>query len=168
MTTTNRPHFRLTIEQIKLLVTASLNDLNKLKVIQYELSFRKVPTSRALKIQVDERVLQLAKLDSLQSIQETRSIPQYPMDKYVEPYPTMPIRVSIDCANCRTPNFVTQLEGIVQHLSCSSCKSPYEAQFKYGVMRTTFQAKSEKSSDSSLKWMFVALALMIMLVILVK
>ena len=162
-----RPHFQQEIEHIKVLVTASFNDLNKLKVLQHELSFRKVPKSRALKIRVDERIRQLANGDDQRSMSDPRSVRLSALDG-LEPNPTMPVRVVVECANCKAPNFISSLDGIVQHLSCSACKSPYEAQFKYGVMRTTFQTKPVDYGDSSPKWMFVALALLIMLVILLK
>lgn len=167
-----RPYFKHGIDQIQALVATSRGDLKALKVIQYELGFRDRPKARALKGEVDELVRQLS---AGGVIPPARPMPPAPPLKVAFPvHPpespqAAPDRVAVECANCKTPNFVSTLEGVVQHLSCSACKSPYEAQFKYGVMRTTFQAKpAAESGGSSLKWVIIGIVFLIILVMMAK
>lgn len=168
-----RPYFKHGIEQIQELVATSRSDLKALKVIQYELGFRDRPKARALKAEVDDLVRRLSAGTAVPSARPARP-PQPPMftapvAPSVQPPPAAPDRVAVECANCKTPNFVSTLEGVVQHLSCSACKSPYEAQFKYGVMRTTFQAKpTTESSGSAMKWILVGLAVLVVIVLMAK
>lgn len=171
---TYRPYFKYGIEQIQALVASSPGDLKVLKVIQYELSFRDRPKARALKAEVDELV---RRLSTVAAVPPSRPVPPPPQPpkvtvsetSAVQPPPTAPDRVAVECSNCKTPNFVSTLEGVVQHLSCSACKSPYEAQFKYGVMRTTFQAKpSTESSSLSMKWILIVLVVLVVIVLIAK
>lgn len=55
----------------------------------------------------------------------------------------------------------------MQHLSCSSCKRPYEAQFKNGVLRTTFSITPQASTDRGLSaaWIIAILAAVIALLL---
>lgn len=160
----HRPYFKHGIEQLQELVNASLNDEKVLKLIQHELGFRNRPKARALKAEVDELVLRLSDAARVRPPSQTPP----PVMPPASPTST-PDRVVVECANCRTPNFVSTLEGVVQHLSCSACKSPYEAQFKYGVMRSKFQAKTAaESSGSSFKWIVIGLAFVIILVAIAK
>lgn len=165
-----RPYFKHGIEQIQELVVTSRNDLKVLKVIQYELGRRNRPKARALKAEVDELVRKLS----------TGAVvppgpPVTPPTEWGPEAPAMrtpPVaadRVVVECANCKTPNFVSTLQGVVQHLSCSACKSPYEAQFKYGVMRTIFRAKpTAESSSAGIKWIFIGLFVLVIIVLLVE
>ncbi len=166
-----RPYFKFGIEQLQDLFASSQGDLKTLKSIQHELSFRNRPKSRALKSEVDTLVRQLSVGEPVASYSlRSQSQPmttRFP-ESFTEPQRT-PDRVVIECANCKTPNFVSTLEGVVQHLSCSACKSPYEAQFKYGVMRTTFQTIPVADPNGfSMKWIVVGLAFVIILAILIK
>jgi len=159
-----RPYFKHGIEQIQVLVAASRSDLKALKIIQYELGFRNRPKARALKAEVDDLV---RRLSAGAAAPLSLSVPSPPRPP-VQPPPAAPERVAVECADCKTPNFVSTLEGVVQHLSCSACKSPYEAVFKYGVMRTTFQTKpSNDSTGASMKWVLIGLVVLIVLIVLV-
>lgn len=163
-----RPYFKHGIEQIQALVASSHGDLKALKVIQYELGFRDRPKARALKAEVDDLVRRLST--------GTAVPPAYQPPRVTVPEPpaalppqAAPDRVVVECANCKTPNFVSTLEGVVQHLSCSACKSAYEAQFKYGVMRTTFQAKpTTESGSAGMKWILIGLVVLVIIVLMAK
>jgi hypothetical protein len=168
-----RPYFRHGIEQIQDLVSSSKGDVKALKVIQYELGFRDRPKARALKAEVDDLVRRLSAGASEPSARtsSTPLPPQVipPQPPMVLPPPSAPDRVVVECATCKTPNFVSTLEGVVQHLSCSACKSPYEAQFKYGVMRTIFQAKtSTEPGGSAVKWILIGLFVLVVIVLMAK
>jgi hypothetical protein len=169
-----RPYFKHGIEQIQTLVASSRGDLKALKVIQYELGFRDRPKARALKAEVDDIV---RRLSTGTAVLPARPVPPAnqpprvtaPEPPAVPPPQAAPDRVAVECSNCKTPNFVSTLDGVVQHLSCSSCKSPYEAQFKYGVMRTIFQAKpSTQSSGSAMKWVLIGLVVLVVIVLMAK
>lgn len=168
-----RPYFKHGIEELEALAATSRSDLNALKIIQFELNFRNRPKARALKAEVNDLV---CRLSADATVEPSRPVPR-PRGKPIgsapehPPHPTqtVPDRVVIECANCKTTNFVSTLDGVLQHLSCSACMSPYEAQFKYGVMRTTFQAKpTPKSSGSALKWIIIGIAFLIVLALLKK
>lgn len=167
-----RPYFKHGIEQIQSLVASSRDDLKVLKVIQYELGFRDRPKARALKAEVDDLVSRLSAGASMPPSRPIQSQPpkiNAPEPPAVQLSPSAPERVVVDCANCKTPNFVSTLDGVVQHLSCSACKSPYEAQFKYGVMRTTFQAKpSTEFGGSAVKWVIIGLVVLFIIALLAK
>jgi len=169
-----RPYFKHGIEQIQALVASSRGDLKALKVIQYELGFRDRPKARALKAEVDDLV---RRLSTGTAVPPARPVPpaHQPRRVTVSELPTEPPRqatpgrVAVECANCKTPNFVSTLEGVVQHLSCSACKSAYEAQFKYGVLRTTFQAKpTTESGSAGMKWILISLVLLVIIVLMAK
>lgn len=170
----HRPYFKHGIEQIQALVASSRYDLNALKVIQYELGFRDRPKARALKAEVDDLV---RRLSAGTAVPPSRPVtpppwptrPTAPEPPAVQPPPVALERLVVECANCKTPNFVSILDGVVQHLSCSACKSPYEAQFKYGVMRTTFQSKpTTESSSSAMMWIFIGLVVLVVIVLMAK
>jgi len=156
------------------LVSSSRGDLETLKVIQYELGFRNRPKARSLKAEVDGLVSRLSD-GALAQPTCLAPPPQPPIvtipeSPAVQPPPAAPNRVVVECANCKTPNFVSTLEGVVQHLSCSACKSPYEALFKYGVMRTTFQGKptTEPDDGASIKWILIGLIVLVVVVLMAK
>jgi hypothetical protein len=168
---TYRPYFKYGIEQIQALVASSRSDLTALKVIQYELGFRDRPKAKALKVEVDELVCRLSAGAAVPPSRPVSPSPKFavPEALAVQPPPTAPDRVAVACGNCKSPNFVSTIEGMVQHLSCSACKSPYEAQFKYGVMRTTFQAKpSNESSGLSMKWILIGLVVLVVIALITK
>lgn len=167
-----RPYFKHGIEQLQAQVASSRNDLEVLKIIQYELGFRDRPKARALRAEVDDLVRRLSAGTAEPPARPATSPPPnvtVPEQPAVQSLRAAPDRVVVECANCKTPNFVSTLEGVVQHLSCSACKSPYEAQFKYGVMRTTFQAKpTTESSGSAMKWVFIGLVVLVVIVLMAK
>jgi len=156
-----RPYFKYGIEQIQALVAASRGDLKTLKVIQYELGFRSKPKARALKADVDALVLRLSDgMPASSSISNSDRLPMATAQESAANQSTAsaPDRVVVHCAHCNTPNFVSPLDGVVQHLSCSACKAPFEAQYKYGVMRTTFHAKpTSKPAVSPFIWVILGL-----------
>lgn len=174
-----RPYFRSSIDDLESVFRSAESDLSVLRQLQQELAHREKPRARALKVKVGERLKSLT--DQSTGILRT-SHPIHPpavSARQVVTPPTSffphathqvaPERVVVECARCKTPNFVSTLDGIVQHLSCSACRTPFEAQFKYGVMRTTFLAADEpKSTGSSMKWLFVVLLAALALVLLFK
>ena len=163
-----RPYFKHGIEQIQALVASSHEDLKTLKVIQYELSFRGRPKARALKAEVDDLVRQLSTGTAVPPAHQPPRVTA-PEPPAALPPQAAPDRVVVECANCKTPNFVSTLEGVVQHLSCSACKSAYEAQFKYGVLRTTFQAKpTTESGTAGMKWILTGLVVLVIIVLMAK
>ena len=162
-----RPYFRHGIEELRALATSRRSDIKALKAIQYELQFRHRPKGRALKSEVDELVSRLSTEGVQPAERQTphRETLEHPESK-ANPVPE---RVVVECASCRTPNFVSRLEGVVQHLSCSSCRATFEAQFKYGVMRTTFHAPAKPPAGSSWGiWGLAGVVLLIVLVLLLK
>ncbi|MBU0603048.1 MAG: hypothetical protein KKD25_11690 [Gammaproteobacteria bacterium] len=166
-----RPYFKHGIEQIQELISTARSDLKALKVIQYELGHRDRPKARALKAEVDELVRRLSEGVVLPPAPPVKSLPKecVPEAPVIQTPPVAPDRVVVDCANCKTPNFVSTLEGVVQHLSCSACKTAYEAQFKYGVMRTIFQAKTTTESGSAgIKWILIGLVVLVIIVLMAK
>lgn len=169
-----RPYFKHGIEQIQALVASSHGDLKVLKVIQYELGFRDRPKARALKSEVDDLIRRLSTGTAVPPAHPVPPANQPPRVTVPElpaapPPRAVPDRVVVECANCKTPNFVSTLEGVVQHLSCSACKSAYEAQFKYGVMRTTFQAKpTTESGSAGMKWILIGLVVLVIIVLMAK
>lgn len=166
-----RPYFKHGIEQIQELVATSRSDLKALKVIQYELGHRDRPKARALKAEVDELVRKLSVEAVVPPAPPVTPPPRerVPEAPPIQTPPATPDRVVVECANCKTPNFVSTLEGVVQHLSCSACKSAYEAQFKYGVMRTTFQAKpTTESGSTGMKWILIGLVVLVIIVLMAK
>ncbi len=163
-----RPYFKHGIEQIQALVASSHGDLKTLKVIQYELGFRDRPKARALKAEVDDLVRRLSTGTVVPPANQPPRV-TVPEPPAAPPPQAAPDRVVVECANCKTPNFVSTLEGVVQHLSCSVCKSAYEAQFKYGVMRTTFQAKpTTESGTAGMKWILIGLVVLVIIVLMAK
>ena len=169
-----RPYFKHGIEQIQALVATSRGDPKALKLIQYELGFRDRPKARALKIEVDDLIHRLSTRTAVYTASPVS--PSYPQRRITVPEPPAasppqraPDRVAVECANCKTLNFVSTLDGVVQHLSCSACRSPYEAQFKYGVMRTSFQTKPvTESGGSAMKWVFFGLVVLVAIVLIAK
>lgn len=171
-----RPYFRSGIDDLEQLFASAEGNPTLLKALQQELAHREKPRARALKAKVDGR---LAKLTGSP---QGASSPGRPWEAQIAGYPTVqgappplasppstPERVIVECSQCKTPNFVSALEGVVQHLACSSCQTPFEAQFKYGVLRTTFHTiEQPQPSGSGMKWLFAALLAVIVIVLLLK
>ena len=165
-----RPYFRSSIEDLESIFRSAESDLSVLQKLQQELAQREKPRARALKVKVGERLKCLT--DQSADTDFSHATPPSAVPASSLPHGTRPVppeRVVVECARCKTPNFVSTLDGIVQHLSCSACRTPFEAQFKYGVMRTTFLAADEpKSTGSGMKWIFVVLLAALALVLLFK
>jgi len=167
-----RPYFQHGIEQLEELFSKSKSELKTLKVLQYELGHRDRPKARALKQQVDELVWKLSAGQTVQIApprSPTYESPAKPVHEPAQVAPR-PDRVVVECAYCNTLNFVSTLEGAEQHLSCSACRKPYIAVYKYGVMRTTFAPiqNSGDSSSSALKWVIAGIVLLIILALVIK
>jgi hypothetical protein len=173
-----RPYFRLGIEQLETVFDTSEKELKKMKMLQYELGHRDRPRALALKRKVDEQVRILSVGQAPLS-----PIPPQPFEVPISnvalagtrdslglDFPVLPERLTVECAYCDAVNFVSTLNETVQHLSCSSCKKPYEAIFKYGVMRTKFPPieNSGKINNASLKWIIAGIVLLIVLALALK
>ncbi|WP_288841767.1 hypothetical protein [uncultured Deefgea sp.] len=156
----SRPYFRFDIEQLNDLVSKSRDDLKNLTLIQDELKHRNRPKARELKKEVDTLIGAL----SAESTKPTdNTINQY------TPLQVTPDRMVIECTQCKTANFVSPLESVVQHLSCSNCKVAYEAVYKHGILRTQFQALPQiNQSNSAAKWITIAVIALIALILILK
>lgn len=166
-----RPYFRHGIEQLEELFSKSKSELKTLRVLQYELGHRDRPKARALKQQVDELVQKLSAGQPVYIVPPRNPAYESPTPPVREPVQAPPPdRVVVECAYCNTPNFVSTLEGAEQHLSCSACRKPYVAVYKYGVMRTTFAPvqNSSDSSSSALKWVIAGIVLVVILALVIK
>lgn len=165
-----RPYFRSSIEDLESIFRSAESDHSVLRKLQQELTHRDKPRARALKVKVRERLKCLT--DQSADTDYSHATPPSAVPASSPPHgfhPVPPERVVVECARCKTTNFVSTLDSIVQHLSCSACRIPFEAQFKYGVMRTTFLAADEpKPNSSSMKWIFVVLLAALALVLLFK
>lgn len=167
----NRPYFNIQIDQLQALYESANGDQRLLQSLAYELRFRDRPKAKALKTQVDSA------LKSLIAGTEKPYPPPVPGIGDKPPYapplepcsPQVSDRVSVECAHCKTTNFVSTLDGITQNLSCASCKEPYEAVFKYGVMRTKFEStKTQKSQPRIGSWLLVGTLVLIVILLMVK
>lgn len=170
----NRPYFRSSIEELEALVGNVADDLKTLKAVQYELGHRDRPRARALKQEVSIKIARLAAPTTGAASPEsagtdaTPASPGYPgkPDGEVVGHapPATPSRLAVDCAHCGTKGFVSALEGVTQHLSCAACRTPFEARFAYGTLRTVFQPKPAERNKS---WPALALALVAALLLFV-
>lgn len=161
-----RPYFKLGIDALEALYQQNEGDEELLKSLAAELVHRDRPKAKALQRQVARRLEELSSGGS-QPIK-----PPPPVQPPVAPPPPPPAsvqpehssRISVECGKCGTANFVSTLEGITQHLSCSFCKTSYEAVFKYGVLRTKFDkspAESTSSSSTAIWVIFIAIVVII-------
>mgnify|MGYP000663319788 CR=1 FL=1 len=98
------------------------------------------------------------------------SIPSLPTSSSTTQDIAQPEQVLVECSNCHTPNFVLNKIERVQYLSCSNCKQPFEAEFKYGVLRTNFitQKSEEKTQSNSYIIMGIIIASIVILVLVFK
>lgn len=156
-----RPYFKYSIEQLYQVFSQSKGDLKTMKVLQYELGKRSMPKARALKTEVDELVRRL----SSGSTTPTAPPPTYTPHAYspppvpVAPPPqgpesyrsAQPERLVVECGYCMAPNFISTMDGM-QHLSCSQCHRAFTAEYKYGVLRTTFPPLSATSNPNDRNW----------------
>lgn len=154
-----RPYFKLGIDALEALYQQSKRDEALLKSLAAELMHRDRPKAKALQREVAQCLAALSSggPESIKPPHPPTKPPASEEQEYLS-------RISIECGKCGTTNFVSTLENVTQHLSCSSCKTSYEAVFKYGVLRTTFDTSPEKSTSSSstVVWMvLIAIAVII-------
>lgn len=161
-----RPYFKFKIEQIEALVLSSGNDLQVLEAVRYELTFRRKVKARAISADVERLIEKRLGSGTQRDFPTATSWPESaPLPVPASPpspFPatstalnaSVPERIAVECAYCKTPNFVSTLDAVTQHLSCSSCKRPYEARFSYGVMRTIFQVVHPRDSKgTAVNWL---------------
>lgn len=167
----NRPYFNTQTDQLQALYESANGNQRLLKDLADELRFRNRHKAKALKAQVDSA------LKSLNAGADKPYPPPAPGTGYkppdappLEPHsPPSFDRISVECAHCKTTNFVSTLDGVTQNLSCASCRAPYEAVFKYGVMRTKFEdTKTQKSQPPMVGWFLVGTLILIVILLMVK
>lgn len=156
-----RPYFKSSIEDLESQFSSAKADSAVLHQIQKELTYRNRPRARALKVQVEKQLKQQA--DHISTTEIGSCGDESPITRH-----SVPDRVVVECAHCKTLNFVSTLEGVIQNISCSACKAPFEVQFKYGVLRTTFSSAKENAPVSSKKWILAILAVLVVLMFLLK
>lgn len=168
-----RPYFRSSIEELEKLVASKANDLRTLKVVQYELRHRDRPRAKALKEEVDARIVLLASGSPTEPPQAppnrealiTETTPPSVVDDFrVERVlGGAAARLAVDCPGCGTKNFVFPAEGVTQHLACSGCKTSFEARFAYGTLRTVFQSKAVRRAHGWIMPSMMTLAVIMLL-----
>lgn len=173
-----RPYFRYSGEELKALFMESKNDIDTLKALKFELSHRKYSKSRLLETEIDKLII--SNPDKNEPFEE-QSIPSsrynteatlvhstkpkaVELESVILSTITPSKRYIVKCEQCQTPNFLYALDDKVQYLSCSNCKTSFEVQFKQGVMRTTFHAKPQVTSQISFKTVSWLIALVAALV----
>lgn len=132
-----RPYFRYSGKEIEDLFERSKEDINVLEALKKELSYRKRNKSRLLEDKIDK---------ALESI-NTYSGSNSSTNKTIHPVEEIPKKYVVECSKCHTPNFIYALDDKVQYLSCAYCSTPFEAQLKQGVLRTTFKSEPIPSSE---------------------
>ncbi|MGV8805098.1 MAG: hypothetical protein ACWA6Y_09065 [Polaromonas sp.] len=164
-----RPYFKIGIDALEALYQQNNGDEAILKSLAAELVHRNRPKAKALQRQVAQRLAALSSGGSQPikpppPVQLPVTPPPPPIKPPASEQLEYPSRISVECGKCGTTNFVSTLEDVTQYLSCSSCKTSYEAVFKYGVLRTKFDTSPEKyaSSNSTVVWMvLIAIAVII-------
>ena len=157
-----RPYFKYSGEELKNLFTQSKNDIETLTALKFELSHRKYSKSRLLETEIEKTITSLYNTEAtVIQVQKMKAIEPEPI---VLPNTTPPERYIVECEQCKTPNFLYALDDKVQYLSCSSCKTSFEVQFKQGVMRTTFHTRPQAPSQISFKTVSWLIALVATLV----
>lgn len=156
----SRPFFRHNIDELTSLVAQSQEDLAKLNSINHELTHRNRPKARELKKEVEKLISTLA-IKSRQSTSQP--------EKQNSPQAVIPDRLVVECPHCKTANFVTPLEEVVQHLSCSNCHVAYDAVYKHGILRTQFKALQQiTQGNSAAKWIAIVVTTLIALVLILN
>lgn len=167
----NRPYFNTQIDRLQALYESANGDQRLLKSLAYELRFRDKPKAKALKVQVDNTLQALTAVAKKSYL--TPSVGTGYKHSYEQPleprsHPATG-RVGVECAHCKNTNFVSLLDDVTQNLSCASCRVPYEAVFKYGVLRTQFEEiKIQKSQPSIASWFFIGALVLIVILLMVK
>lgn len=164
-----RPYFRYSGKELEELFESSKEDCAVLENLKVELSHRKRTKSRLLEEKINKTLTEIysKQIESTSNTQlgystdntilsnqgtETATSTTQPI--YAEPLipklnstPT-PEKYVVECAKCQTPNFIYALDDKTQYLSCSNCRTPFEASLKQGVLRTTFNSEPATSSSS--------------------
>lgn len=136
-----RPYFSKGIAELEELFQQNKGNKAVLEVLEHELKHRDRPKAKELEKATKKCLTELTGngLSASQAVsmesQATAATHQ------VADNPVPPSRVSVECDHCGETNYISTLEGVTQHLSCSACKTPYEALFKYSVLRTKFPPK---------------------------
>lgn len=161
-----RPYFKLGIDALEALYRQNKEDEALLKSLAAELLHRDRPKAKALQRQVAQRLAALSSGGS-RPIKPQPPV-QPPVGTQPPPYASeqqeYASRISVECGKCGTVNFVSTLDGVTQHLSCSSCKTSYEAVFKYGVLRAKFDTSPVKSTSSSSTVIWMVLIAIIIII----
>lgn len=172
-----RPYFKLSIDALDALYEQNKGDEALLKSLAAELVYRERPKAKALQRQVAQRLVTLSS-DGSQPIKSSGGSqpikPPPPVQPPMTPPPPPPAseqleyssRISVECGKCGTVNFVSTLESVTQHLSCSFCRTSYEAVFKYGVLRTKFDTSPVKPTSSNSAIIWVVLITLIVIICL--
>lgn len=164
-----RPYFNLGIDALESLYQQNKGDEGILKSLASELEHRDRPKAKALQRKVAQRLAALSS-GRAQPIKPPRPIelpvthPPPPVGTPASEQLRYPSRINVECGKCGTSNFVSTLEDVTQHLSCSACKTSYEAVFKYDVLRTRFDTspKNSSSPNSTVVWvLLIAIAVII-------
>ena len=152
----SRPYLRHTIAELQQVFRQAQDDPNIMSLLQDELRYRRVPTAKALRRQVEARVsaggmasiplrAQLPELACPPEISRSGAdatpflaTPPWEAARPVPPVNQGPRRVPVDCGYCGQLNFIFAEEGIQQHLSCSKCLLAYTATTKHGLVRVTY------------------------------
>lgn len=145
-----RPYFKFGIDELEEQYQQSKGDEALLKSLAAELMYRDRPKAKALQREVAQCLAALSssgKTESVKPPHPPTNPPAFEKQEYLS-------RISVECGKCGMTNFVSTLENVTQHLSCSSCKTSYEAVFKYGVLRSKFDTSPEKFafSRSTVVW----------------
>ena len=163
-----RPYFKLGIDALEALYQQNTGDEALLKSLAAELEHRDRPKAKALQREVAQclAVLSSGKSQPIKPppVQPPVTPPPPPIKPPFPEQTEYPSRISVECGKCGTTNFISTLEGVTQHLSCSSCKTSYDAVFKYGVLRTKFDkspAESTPSSSTAIWVVFIAIVVII-------
>lgn len=126
-----RPYFNKGIAELEELFQQNKNNKAILEMLEHELKHRDRPKAKALEKSTKKCLAELARNEGEASA--SASIPS----------------VGVECAHCGETNYVSTREGVTQHLSCSFCRTPYEAVFKFNVLRTKFPPKPIEQSATN-------------------
>jgi hypothetical protein len=136
-----RPYFSKGITELEELFQQNKGNKAVLEVLEHELKHRDRPKAKELEKATKKCLTELMG-NGLPAIPTVSVVTQATAaTRQVADNPVHPSRVSVECGHCGEANYVSTLEGVTQHLSCSACKTPYEAVFKYSVLRTKFPPK---------------------------
>lgn len=152
-----RPYFSKGIEELEELFQQNKDNKAVLEVLEHELKHRDRPKAKALEKATKKCLAELTENVWPASPAVSTTSPATATTRSVCDNPEAPSRVSVECGHCGETNYVSTPEGVNQHLSCLACKTPYEAIFKYGVLRTKFPPK--QAEQPTINYGLIAVAL---------